>query len=170
MVTDAARFPQRTTDLVELYGAAVAAMGPFEKVLEKAVRLAATEGATAKTRVAPLKHAFRVLQKHATRVDGGKPTEFETACDIVRGSIVCESMRELLVVLRLLLKMKEEGLIAIVRVKHRFRHPTAAGWVDAMFNILCLGSGAAAASHVCELQLMHGTMLKARKEFGGHAA
>ena len=170
MVTDAARFPQRTTDLVELYGAAVATMGPFEKVLEKVVRLAATEGATAKTRVAPLKHAFRVLQKHATRVDGGKPTEFETACDIVRGSIVCESMRDLLVVLRLLLKMKEEGLIAIVRVKHRFRHPTAAGWVDAMFNILCLGGGAAAANHVCELQLMHGTMLKARKEFGGHAA
>ena len=121
-------------------------------------------------RVAPLKHVFRVLQEHATRVDGGKPTEFETACDIVRGSIVCESMNDLLVVLRALLKMKEEGLIAIVRVKHRFRHPTAAGWVDAMFNILCLSGSAAAARHVCELQLMHGTMLKARKDFGGHNA
>ena len=115
-------------------------------------------------------HVFRVLQKHALRIDGGAPTHFETACDIVRGSIVCASMGDLLVVLRLLLKMEAEGLIKIVRFKNRFKNPTAAGWADAMLNYVCLGGGAAAASHVCELQLVHATMLKARKEFGGHAA
>ena len=82
-------------------------------------------------RAAPLKHVFRVLQKHATRVDGGAPTEFETACDIVRGSIVCGNMADLLVVLRLLLKMQKEGKIIIVRWKDRFKSPTAAGWADA---------------------------------------
>ena len=46
VVPDAARFPQRTTDLVELYGAAVAAMGPFEEVVEQAARRAATEATT----------------------------------------------------------------------------------------------------------------------------
>ena len=170
VVPDAARFPQRTADLVELYGTAAAAMRPFEAVLEEAARRAAENNATAKTRVAPLKHAFRVAQKHATRVDGGKPTEYESACDIVRGSIVCASMGDLLVVLRVLLEMEAEGLIRIVRFKNRFKNPTAAGWADAMLNYVCLSGGAAAAGHVCELQLVHATMLKARKEFGGHAA
>lgn len=120
--------------------------------------------------MAPLKHVFRVLQKHATRVDGGKPTDFETACDIVRGSIVCESMSDLLAVLRLLLTMENEGRIKVVRIKNRFKTPTAAGWADAMVNFVCFGGGDAAAGHVCELQLVHATMLKARKEFGGHCA
>ena len=39
VVPDAARFPQRTTDIVELYGAAVAAMGPFEEVVEQAAQV-----------------------------------------------------------------------------------------------------------------------------------
>jgi ankyrin repeat protein len=170
VVPDAARFPQRTTDLVELFGSAVAAMGPFEAVLEEVARGAAAQGATAKTRVAPLKHVFRVVQKHATRVDGGKPTDFETACDIVRGSVVCETMCDLLKVLRLLLQLQVDGFILIVRFKNRFKHPTAAGWADAMINFVCLRGGDAAAGHVCELQLVHATMLKARKEFGGHNA
>ena len=48
--------------------------------------------------------------------------------------------------------------IAIVRFRDRFRHPTAAGWADAMLNFVCLGSGGAAAGHVCELQLVHSEM------------
>jgi hypothetical protein len=164
---DRSRFPQPSADLATIYAAAREALPLFGEVLLEVARRA---GGAVETRAAPLKHVFRVLQKHAIRVDGGKPTEFETACDIVRGSTVCASMGDLLVVLRLLLKMEAEGLIKIVRFKNRFKNPTAAGWADAMLNYVCLGGGAAAASHVCELQLVHATMLKARKEFGGHAA
>ena len=164
---DRSRFPQPSADLATIYAAGREALPLFGEVLQEAARRA---GGAVETRAAPLKHVFRVLQKHATRVDGGKPTEYESACDIVRGSIVCTSMGDLLVVLRVLLEMEAEGLIKIVRFKNRFKNPTAAGWADAMLNYVCLGGGAAAASHVCELQLVHATMLKARKEFGGHAA
>ena len=42
-------------------------------------------------RVAPLKHVFRVLQKHATRVNSGEPVPCEAACGTVSGSVVCGS-------------------------------------------------------------------------------
>jgi hypothetical protein len=173
---DSSRFPQRSpdgklqTDLLVIYDAARDALPLFSAVLEGVEKRAKDCDIVVTTRVAPLKHIFRVLQKHATRIDGGAPTEFETACDIVRGSVVCSSMGGLLVVLRLLLALQEEGKIIIVRVKNRFAHPTAAGWADALVNFVCLRGGDAVAWHVCELQLTHATMLKARKEFGGHAA
>jgi hypothetical protein len=169
---DTERFPQPTPGLLTIYGAAAEALPLFGAVLQEVTRRVAAGAADAepKMRVAPLKHVFRVLQKHALRVDGGAPTHFETACDIVRGSIVCGSMGELLRVLRALLALQAEGRIVIVRIKDRFAHPTAAGWADAMINFVCLGGGCAAAGHVCEVQLVHATMLKARKEFGGHNA
>ena len=74
--------------------------------------------------------------------------------------------------LRTMLRMQQEGKIVIVRNKNRFQAPTAAGWADAMINIVCPGDGdeVAAASHVCEVQLIHARMLQARKEFRGHNA
>eukprot|EP00937_MAST-01D_sp_MAST-1D-sp2_P001148 g1148.t1 len=165
---DASRYPQRTKKFVDLYADAAATLPAFEAFVDVLARRAAGECVVAKKRVAPLKHVFRVLQKQATRVDGGVPHECETACDVVRGSIVCESMGGLRVVLRLLLQMQDEGRVAVVRCKDRFRAPTAAGWADAVLNIVCLeGSGR---EHVCELQLIHAQMLKARKELGGHNA
>jgi serine/threonine protein kinase len=68
-------------------------------------------------------------------------------------------------VLTALLALQAQGVIIIVRIKNRFEHPTPARWADAMVNLMCRGS-----EHVCELQLVHATMLKARKEFGGHNA
>jgi hypothetical protein len=167
IAVDATRYPQRSGDATAVYAAAAEALPRFERVLAQLVEI--TAKAEPKMRVAPLKHVFRVLQKHALRVDGGAPTHFETACDIVRGSIVCGSMNDLLRVLDALLVMQAEGRIVIVRVKNRFTHPTAAGWADAVINFICLGGGAAG-EHVCELQLVHAMMLKARKEFGGHNA
>jgi len=170
VVVDESRFPQRTPGLLAIYDAAREALPLFGAVLADVVVRAKGRSVGVETRAAPLKHVFRVLQKHATRVDGGEPTEFETACDIVRGSIVCDSMGDLLVVLELLLALQEEGTILIVRTKNRFERPTAAGWADAMLNFVCPGGSGAAGEHVCELQLVHATMLKARKEFGGHSA
>eukprot|EP00937_MAST-01D_sp_MAST-1D-sp2_P003172 g3172.t1 len=132
---DTSRFPQRTGSLSELYHDAVLALPVFEGVLADIVR---ESGAGAKMRVVPLKHVFRVLQKHAMRVDGGAPHECETACDIVRGSIVCGSMTDLLTVLRTMLRMQQEGKIAVVRRKNRFQAPTAAGYADTVVNIVCL--------------------------------
>ena len=110
---DRARFPQRTPELLAIYGAAREAHPLFGAVLAEVVKRAKAAGVVVEPRAAPLKHVFRVLQKHATRVDGGAPTAFETACDIVRGSIVCESMGDLLVVLRELLELAEEGQEAV---------------------------------------------------------
>ena len=165
---DRSRFPQRTGDLRAIYDTAREALPLFGGALQELKRRAERDGGCVgkvETRAAPMKHKFRVLQKHATRVDGGKPTEFETACDIVRGSVVCENMADLLVLLQLLLQLQAEGVITIVRKKDRFELPTAAGWADAMVNFVCSGS-----DHVCELQLVHATMLMARKKFGGHNA
>ena len=83
----------------------------------------------------------------------------------MRGSVVCAGMDGLLAALRVLVRLHRAGTIAIVRYKDRLSRPTAAGWADAMINFVCQGS-----DHVCELQLIHGDMLKARKEFGGHQA
>eukprot|EP00947_MAST-08B_sp_MAST-8B-sp1_P005278 g5278.t1 len=176
VVPDRSRFPQRTPDgklqpdLLVIYDLAREARPLFCAALDEVAERARSGGVIVETRTTPLKHVFRVLQKHATRIDGGAPTEFETACDIVRGSMICGSMEDLRVVLRLLLTMQEQGAIIIVRIKNRFAHPTAAGWADALVNFVCLGGSDAAAWHVCELQLTHATILKARNEFGGHAA
>ena len=43
-------------------------------------------------------------------------------------------------------------------------------WAAGAAAGLVAAGGAAAAGHVCELQLVRATMLKARKEFGGHAS
>jgi Ran GTPase-activating protein (RanGAP) involved in mRNA processing and transport len=154
-----ARFPQRASDVVEIFETAVAALPLFTAVLEVIQRQIQCEA-----RPAPLKKVFRVLQKHATRIDGD-PHDCQRACDIVRGSIVCTSMDGLLQVLHVLIAMHCSGSIAIARVKNRFANPTSAGWADAMLNFVVNGS-----DHVCELQLIHSEMLKARKEFGGHQA
>jgi len=168
--TDETRYPQQTGLLVDIYDAASQALPLFGQVCASVVMRAGAAGIKAKMRVVPLKHMFRVIQKHAMRADGESPTECETACDIVRGSITCGSTGELLGVLRLLLTLQAEGTIQLVRIKNRFKNPTAAGWADVMLNLVCLGGGDAISGHVCELQLLHATMLKARKDLGGHNA
>ena len=53
------------------------------------------------------------------------------------------------------------------------RAAVGGGWADGMlnFSVRVLGEGGAAANleFVCELQLIHGKLLTARKEMGGHA-
>ena len=87
--------------------------------------------------------------------------------------------------------LQAEGVLEVVRVKNRFKNPTAGGWADALINFVLLrrrrrkttatGGGGGEQEeeeqqqpqevyHICELQLVHSEMLKARKEFGGHTA
>ena len=70
---------------------------------------------------------------------------------------VSDSMRDLLAVLHIVQEMCSEGKLMIVRCKNRFQSPTAAGWADAMLNMVCLDNtgddsgGGALSNHVCEL-------------------
>ena len=53
----------------------------------------------------------------------------------------------------------------VVRVKDRFKHPSGGGWRDVMINFYVVGDGA---KHVCEVQLVHKSLLTARKGLPGH--
>ena len=53
----------------------------------------------------------------------------------------------------------------VVRVKDRFKHPSGGGWRDVMINYVVVIDGA---KHVCEVQLVHKSLLTARKGLPGH--
>lgn len=53
----------------------------------------------------------------------------------------------------------------VVRVKDRFKHPSGGGWRDVMINFYVVGDGV---KHVCEVQLVHKSLLTARKGLPGH--
>ena len=57
------------------------------------------------------------------------------------------------------------GVLAVVRVKDRFKHPSGGGWRDVMINFYVVSDGA---KHVCEVQLVHKSLLTARKGLPGH--
>eukprot|EP00937_MAST-01D_sp_MAST-1D-sp2_P003009 g3009.t1 len=175
-------FAQNEGDLVKLYGDAKLAERRFEQVLWETKNRVRERGIEARMRLAPMKHIFRVLQKNMMRIDGKSELDCSMVRDVVRGSITCDRMTELLEVLNELLKLQDEHKIRVVRIKNRFAQPTAHGWADAVLNILCLDpagashrtaaatDGERADKHVCELQLVHSKMLAARKTYGGHAA
>ena len=52
-----------------------------------------------------------------------------------------------------------------MRVKDSFKHPSGGGWRDVMINFYVVGDGA---KHVCEVQLVHKSLLTARKGLPGH--
>jgi len=53
----------------------------------------------------------------------------------------------------------------VVRVKDRFKHPSGGGWRDVMINFYVVSDGT---KHVCEVQLVHKSLLTARKGLPGH--
>ena len=55
--------------------------------------------------------------------------------------------------------------IEIVDFKDRMNHPTAGGWRDLLLLFRLKGCGD---GHVCEVQLVHRSMLTARKGLPGH--
>jgi hypothetical protein len=147
----------------------------FDDVLAMLEARCVAAGIDASVRNAPLKHLFRVCEKLALEEKNGvgeRRWQAHGICDVVRGSVTCDDMGSLATVLGILLKMHEEGHLVLVRGKNRFSHPTPGGWADGMlnFSVRVLGEGGGAAlQFVCELQLIHGKLLTARKEMGGHA-
>ena len=53
----------------------------------------------------------------------------------------------------------------VLRVKNRFARPSPGGWRDVLINLTLTGDSL---SHVCELQIAHELMLKARASLPGH--
>ena len=66
---------------------------------------------------------------------------------------------------RVLAALLGAGECSIRRVKDRVNHPTSMGWIDVMVNLTLTSDKT---DHVCEVQIMHGAMLNARKTLGGH--
>ena len=134
---------------------------------------------------APLKGAWRAIEKMALRVEsaGEKcgalkdgPLDAAPLCDVLRGSLKCKDFTMLLAAFELLEALDAEfgdlsqarGLtqrIRLLRIKDRFSTPTSGGWADVLVNFVFEDD---ATKHVAELQLQHESMLLVRKEGGGH--
>ena len=55
--------------------------------------------------------------------------------------------------------------IVIHRIKNRFQSPNKSGWADIMINFHFVEDKH---SHVCELQIVHDSMMLVRRKMGGH--
>ena len=98
-------------------------------------------------------------------------------CDVVRGSIVFDSMNDLQSCAILLDACDAHSdaddvviktPIEIVRVKNRYAEPTAGGWADALINFRFADAAGAARGHVVEVQLIHASLKKVREAWGAH--
>eukprot|EP00929_Paragymnodinium_shiwhaense_P095786 TRINITY_DN57068_c0_g1_i1.p1 TRINITY_DN57068_c0_g1~~TRINITY_DN57068_c0_g1_i1.p1 ORF type:complete len:491 (-),score=49.09 TRINITY_DN57068_c0_g1_i1:284-1756(-) len=110
---------------------------------------------------APLKKKERIFQK----LRRAYANDFNKLCDIVRGSIIYESMKELQNGLEVLAKK-----VKIRRIKNRF-DPRYVSSVTAGYRDLCLNieipTEKYRTPHICEVQ-MHHSSLFALKTDGGH--
>ena len=80
-----------------------------------------------------------------------------------RGMIICEDMRCVNDVLKSL--ASASAGIEVLRVKDRYTTPSPGGWRDALVNFVCRGDES---RHVCEMQIVHRSMLVARVGLDGH--
>ena len=121
------------------------------------------------------KHLWRILEKSA-----GNANSPVRVCDIARAMVVCDNFEQHAKVLRFILGCVQDGLIELLRLKQRYRNPSAGGWRDIMLNFAFAGSAgtplrlgdqgdAHTTGHVCELQIVHAKMLLLRAGAGGHA-
>lgn len=82
--------------------------------------------------------------------------------DVVRAMFVCDSMDALATVARALASTSS---VVVVRVKDRFDTAAPGGWRDLLLNLYLRDDPN---RHVCEVQLVHRTMLAARAGLPGH--
>ena len=85
-------------------------------------------------------------------------------CDIVRGMLQCSTMGD---IAKLVKRLGQSQDIVVTRVKDRFiRSPSAGGWRDCMINFYVKSDPN---KHICEVQLVHRSMMTARKGLPGHS-
>ena len=114
---------------------------------------------------APMKHAFRALEKMCFQYEKDRRKKCGGIRDIIRGSIVFDNMANILKCAKAL-ETKKTGFV-ITRFKDRFSegNETSGGWRDAMFNGYMEGDQN---MHIVEIQLQHKALLLVRSELGGH--
>lgn len=139
-----------------------ARMAPLKKLfrsLEKFVFLDA-EDAADKT---PCKAKNHLHSGDSTRISNeARPEDHQRLCDVVRGSIVCRSMRCLNEAVSRLLKNEQ---VIVTRIKDRFTSPTEGGWADLLVNLYFRNDPQ---KHIVEVQFIHEKLLIQRKGVGGH--
>jgi len=157
---------QPVSDLVELYVQAATVKPEFDLIMVEVVREFALRTKKDLTlSVCPtLKKTTRMAEK--SQLKASKPGDVSGVKDIVRAMMTGRSMEEVNVVIDIVMKMHQEGKLEIVRIKDRFLEaPSGGGWRDIMVNI-CLT--VSSVQHVAEIQIVHHSMLNARKGLDGH--
>ena len=113
-----------------------------------------------------LKKLARILEKMKLKRKDD-PNNANKICDIVRGMIMCNDMSQVAAAVDFLQSQHEAGVVVITRVKDRFfGESSAGGWRDCMLNFYLVAD---TNKHICEVQLVHNTMMTARKGLPGHA-
>eukprot|EP00940_MAST-03C_sp_MAST-3C-sp2_P001666 g1666.t1 len=155
---------QKTRDLPSLYKDAVLVIDEFNSICTDVAESSGGEYIRA-----PVKHAFRALEKVALQHDKGRRSNCDNIADVVRGSIVYDSMDGVLRGAQALVSGKL-GFV-ITRFKDRFSegNETSGGWRDAMFNGYIVDKDDKNNNrHVVEIQLQHKALLLVRSDLGGH--
>ena len=157
---------QPVSDLVELYVQAATVKPEFDRIMAEVEREFAlrTEKDLTLSVCSTLKKTTRMAEK--SQLKASEPGDVSGVKDIVRAMMTGRSMEEVNVVIEIMIKMHQDGKLEIVRVKDRFLEaPSSGGWRDIMVNI-CLTVGSV--QHVAEIQIVHHSMLNARKGLDGH--
>eukprot|EP01062_Namystynia_karyoxenos_P017778 TRINITY_DN16580_c0_g1_i1.p1 TRINITY_DN16580_c0_g1~~TRINITY_DN16580_c0_g1_i1.p1 ORF type:complete len:1079 (+),score=323.79 TRINITY_DN16580_c0_g1_i1:136-3237(+) len=141
-------------------GATLSARGALEEALREAAGAALAAGHECTVVGAAMKAPERSLQKTMEEYSG----DYSRLCDIVRGSLVCETAAGVQVALR---HLSTSPALRLLRVKNRldpaFDAEPSGGYRDVLVNCVLPPS-----EHVAELQL-HVARLAGVKSGGGHA-
>jgi len=133
--------PYQSIDICNVQGLRAAAEAVAPKLHEFGERIAKECGGNSTYKGAPTKGLGRIEEK--VRADYGG--DIRCIVDAARGSIICETLDQLAVAVKILLE-GGEGTHEVVRVKDRLSKPISGGYRDVMLNITI-------DSHICELQL-----------------
>lgn len=154
---------QKTTSPVDLYVAAANVKPRFDQTMRRIeTKIAEEKKCLVKLQLCPsLKRMGRILEKAALRRE---KTERNSSLvfDCVRSLFHADSMKGITAAIAVLL---DDSDIVIVRVKDRFADPAPGGWRDLLVNLYLKDDPL---QHICEIQLCHRTMLKARSGLPGH--
>lgn len=105
-----------------------------------------------------VKGVWRAVEKVMAKKNSA--SSFESVCDFVRGAIASASLSELVNVID---HLDNDPQINILRIKNGFRKPDDTSWADCIVNFVFLGDPE---EHICELQLVHVKLMRARRKMG----
>ena len=168
---------QRTADIAELYADAALVKPQFGKiVLGAAAAVNANSSDNDSKMFVELIHEPSVLKRTSRMVEKveltappigvvDKQQQLLPICDVVRAMFVGQGMVALAELVQAFISLAQDETITILRVKDRWQTPSSGGWRDLIINFRMRADEY---RHVCEVQLVHRTLLTARRGFPGH--